>query len=114
MPDGRLLANRDIAPWLRTHSTPADQIYAFVSSADLYYITDRHTDFRYLWQANLDAIPGSVNQLADYLAGPDRPTWVVLYAQPDVVDPSGRISRSLAQDYAQVSVIDGVRILHRS
>lgn len=112
VPDGRLLANRDIAPWLRAHSRPSEQIYAFVSSADLYYTSDRHTDFRYLWQANLDAIPGAVSQLAAYLNGPDKPTWVVLYAEPDIVDPSGRVLQVLATRYRLVTTIDGVRILH--
>lgn len=111
VPDGRLLANRDIAPWLRSHSAAREQIYAFVSSADLYYSTGRHTDFRYLWQANLDAIPGSVSQLARYLAGPNGPGWVVLYARPEVVDPSGRIEQILRTDYRLVTSIDGVRIL---
>ena len=114
VPDGRLLANRDIAPWLRAHAAPNDQLYAFVSSADLYYSTGLHTDFRYLWQANLDAIPGSVVLLGNYLAGSDHPSWVVLYAQPGRIDPSGRIGGTLSHNFHQVDVIDGVRILHSS
>lgn len=111
VPDGRLLANRDIAPWLRAHARSGDQLYAFVSSADLYYTTGLHTDFRYLWQANLDAIPGSVTMLRNYLAGSDRPRWVVLYQQPAVIDPSGGIQRALDAGYQQAAFIDGYRIL---
>ncbi len=111
VPDGRLLANRDIAPWLRAHARPADQLYAFVSSADLYYSTGLHTDFRYLWQANLEAIPSAVGQLRAYLAGPDRPAWVVLYQQPDVIDPTGAIQRALDAGYEHRITIDGYSIL---
>jgi 4-amino-4-deoxy-L-arabinose transferase-like glycosyltransferase len=111
VPDGRLLANRDIAPWLRAQARPGDQLYAFVSSADLYYTTGLHTDFRYLWQANLEAIPNAVPELRDYLAGPDRPRWVVLYQQPAVIDPSGGIQRVLDQGYRLATTIDGYRIL---
>jgi 4-amino-4-deoxy-L-arabinose transferase-like glycosyltransferase len=113
VPDGRLLANRDISPWLRSHAAPGDQLYAFVSSADLYYSTGLHTDFRYLWQANLEAIPSAVGTLRGYLAGPDRPQWVVLYAQPAAIDPSGAIAATLATEYVRVTVIDGYPILHR-
>ncbi len=112
VPDPRLLANRDIAPWLRAHAGPDDQLYAFVSSADLYYTTGLHTDFRYLWQANLEAIPAALGQLRGYLAGADRPQWVVLYQQPAVIDPTGEIGRTLAADYRTATVIDGYRVLH--
>jgi len=111
VPDRRLLANRDISRWLRGHAAPNDQLYAFVSSADLYYTTGLHTDFRYLWQANLEAIPGSVAQLDGYLAGADRPRWVVLYEQPDAIDPSGRTGRILATGYEPAAVLDGYQIL---
>lgn len=111
VPDGRLLANRDISPWLREHARPGDQLYAFVSSADLYYSTGLRTDFRYLWQANLEAIPAAVGQLRAYLGGADRPAWVVLYQRPEVIDPSGGIQRVLDTDYEQAIVIDGYSIL---
>lgn len=112
VPDPRLLANRDIAPWLRAHASPDDQLYAFVSSADLYYTTGLRTDFRYLWQANLEAIPAALGELRSYLAGADRPQWVVLYQQPAVIDPTGDIGRTLAADYRTATVIDGYSVLH--
>lgn len=112
VPDARLLANRQITPWLQAHSQPADQLYAFVSSADLYYSTGLHTDFRYLWQANLEAIPEAVGQLRDYLAGPDHPSWVVIYQRPDAIDPTGAVARVLASDYRTATTIDGYQILH--
>ncbi len=112
VPDPRLLANRDISPWLRAHAAPDDQLYAFVSSADLYYTSGLHTDFRYLWQANLEAIPAAVGELRDYLAGADRPQWVVLYQQPSAIDPSGAIGRTLAAGYRTATVIDGYQVLH--
>ncbi len=112
VPDGRLLANRDIAPWLRAHARPGDQLYAFVSSADLYYSTGLRTGFRYLWQANLEAIPGATSQLRSYLGAPGRPAWVVLYQQPEVIDPTGGLRHELVTGYQQVAVIDGYPILH--
>jgi hypothetical protein len=112
VPDPRLLANRDISPWLRAHAARTDQLYAFVSSADLYYSSGLHTDFRYLWQANLEAVPAALNELRGYLAGPDRPQWIVLYQQPSVIDPSGAIEETLTADYRTATVIDGYRILH--
>ncbi len=111
MPNDRLLANRQIAPWLRAHAAPGDSVYAFVSSADLYYLSGRGTDFRYLWRANIEAIPGEVDQLRAWLASPDAPRWVVVYQQPDDVDPSGRIAQVLAARYQQVARIDGMPVL---
>jgi hypothetical protein len=112
VPDPRLLANRAITPWLREHAAPDDQLYAFVSSADLYYTTGLHTDFRYLWQANLEAIPAALGELRSYLAGADRPQWVVLYQQPAAIDPAGALAETLAGDYRPVTVIDGYTVLH--
>jgi len=112
VPDPRLLANRQIAPWLRAHAQPGDQLYAFVSSADLYYSTGLHTDFRYLWQANLEAIPAAMGELRGYLAGTGRPDWVVIYQKPDLIDPSGTLGRELAAGYRQVAAVDGYAILH--
>jgi hypothetical protein len=112
VPDSRLLANRDIAPWLRAHAGPGDQLYAFVSSADLYYSTGLPTQFRYLWQANLEAIPGAVGQLRGYLGGPGKPAWVVLYQRPAAIDATGGLDRVLDTGYRQVAVVDGYRILH--
>jgi hypothetical protein len=112
VPDQRLEANRAISPWLRAHAAPGDELYAFVSSADLYYTSGLPTRFRYLWQANLEAIPAAVGELRGYLAGPAHPQWVVLYARPDAVDPTGALGRILAAGYRRAAVIDGVPVLH--
>lgn len=111
MPNDRLLANRQIAPWLRDHAAPTDQVYAFVSSADLYYLSGRHTDYRYLWRANIETIPGEVARLRSWLGSSDAPRWVVVYQQPDDIDASGGIAAVLAARYEQVTRIDGIDVL---
>lgn len=111
MPNDRLLANRQIAPWLRDHAAPGDRVYAFVSSADLYYLSGRDTDYRYLWRANIETIPGEVARLRGWLGSADAPRWVVVYQQPDDIDPSGGIAALLAERYAPVDRIDGITVL---
>jgi 4-amino-4-deoxy-L-arabinose transferase-like glycosyltransferase len=114
MDDRRLLANREIAPYLRERTAPGEPIYAFVTSADLYFLTDRRSPYPYLWMYNVLEIPGALERLRGTLAGPSRPSWVVLYQRPDEIDPSGRMGEVVARGYREETRIGGFPVLRRS
>ena len=111
--DRRQLAAADVSAWLRDHSTPTDQVYAFTASADLYLLSGRATGYPYLWYENVQRIPGAEDRLAGWLAGPDGPRFVVLYQQPKEVDPSGRLGRVLDRAYVKVAAVGGYTVLGR-
>ena len=112
--DPRLLANGEVSAWLRAHSGPDDRVYAFVASADLYLLSDRLTGYPYLWQANVEHIPGALELLTGYLSGPAAPRFVVVYEQPATIDPSGTLGRVLAQHYLPSAHVGGYAVLEHA
>ena len=114
MDDEHLLANRSLAPWLEARTLPEERIYAFVTSADLYFLTDRRSPYPYLWLYNVLEIPGARERLRRTLESPDGPSFVVLYQRPDEVDPTGGLARALATHYREVTRIEGIPILQRA
>ena len=113
MDDDRLLANRTLAPWLEARTDPDERIYAFVTSADLYFLTDRRSPYPYLWLYNVLEIPGARERLRRTLEAPDGPAWVVLYQRPADVDPTGGLERALTGHYREVTRIEGIPVLQR-
>jgi len=114
--DHRLLANDQVSAWLRAHSRPDDRVYAFVASADEYLLAGRRTGYPYLWQANVERIPGARDQLARYLSGAGAPRFVVVYQKPTDpgIDPDGQLAPILTWQYAPVATVGGYQILeHR-
>ncbi len=111
--DHRLLGNDEVADWIRTHSRPDDRVYAFVASADIYLLTDRLTGYPYLWQANVEHIPGARQLLADYLSGPQAPRFVVVYQPPKDIDPEGILAPVLGAGYTKVARVGGYDVLER-
>jgi hypothetical protein len=111
--DDRLLANPAVAAWVDTHTSPDQQVYAFYASADLYLLSRRSTDYRYLWVADVQQVPGAVAELRAYLAGPHAPAVVVEYQSPASLDPSGQLAALLATRYTRAADIDGFPVLTR-
>jgi hypothetical protein len=111
--DGRLAANGDVADWLRTHAEPGDQVFALAASADLYLLSGHGTSFPYLWYESVQRVPGAKDLLVSWLGSPDAPRYVVVYHQPNSVDPSGRLKQVLAERYEKVATVDGYDILER-
>ena len=111
--DHRLLVNDQVSAWLRGHSSPDDRVYAFVASADVYLLADRLTGYPYLWQANVEHIPGARDQLAQYLSGAQAPRFVVVYQKPTDpgIDPDGVLAPILQWQYAPVATVGGYEIL---
>jgi hypothetical protein len=111
--DGRLADNGDVAEWLRTHTDPGDQVFALAASADLYLLSGRGTSYPYLWYESVQRVPGAKDLLVSWLGSAAGPRYVVVYQQPDDVDPSGRLRQVLDQQYERVATVDGNVILER-
>jgi hypothetical protein len=112
-PDQRQVADPTVAAWLRSHTSPYQQVYAFVASADLYMLAGRGTSYPYLWEASVQHVPGALQVLDAYLASPGGPRYIVEYQQPDLIDSTGRLRSVVAEHYARVASIGGYAVLVR-
>ncbi len=109
----RARASGPVAQWLRTHSRPGDEVYAFVAAADLYLESDRQTSYPYLWAESVQRVPGAKELLAHWLASPAGPRYVVVYAPPAQVDPGGTLAQVLGTYYVHAASVAGYDILVR-
>lgn len=113
---GQYVRDETIARQVDRFTRPGQPIYALDSEADLYFLADRPADFPYLWAHPLEEIPGALGRLRTLLDGSTRPRVVVVFRSPQVVDPSGKLSRILATDYRPLEEVGrtGVELLERS
>ncbi len=96
---GQYATDQRIAGAVRADSGPESPIYALDSEADLYFLADRRAAFPYLWAHPLEEIPGALGRLRSLLDGRNHPRLVIVYRDPSEVDPSGRLTRVLHEDY---------------
>jgi len=94
--------DRRVAAYVRAHSSPRDEVYAFVSRADFYFLARRPAASPYLWAHPLKDIPGAEAALVRTLAGPRRPRLVALFQRPKRNAFGRAIGRILARDYRVV------------
>jgi hypothetical protein len=111
--DSRQVADVEVAAWLRAHTSPSQQVYAFVAAADVYLLSGRSTDYPYLWGEAVQRVPGALPLLATYLRSDDAPRYVVMVQWPSDIDPTGMLQRAITDDYVDVATIGGFDVLSR-
>lgn len=113
---GQYLRDEAIARQVDRYTRPGQPIYALDSEADLYFLADRPADFPYLWAHPLEEVPGALGRLRALLDGSKRPSLVVVFRSPRVVDPTGKLSRILAGGYRPLEEVGrtGVELLERA
>jgi hypothetical protein len=111
--DSKRMTDGDIAAWLRSHSKPTDNVYVFAAAADVYTLANRHTTYPYLWLAPVMKTNDGRRLLIEMLTGASRPEYVVVYENPQWVDPTGRVQRALDSGYVGAATVDDISILRR-
>ncbi|MDX6512530.1 MAG: hypothetical protein QOE36_2034, partial [Gaiellaceae bacterium] len=76
----------------------------------LYYLADRPPATPYLWQRNVETIPGALDDVRSALAA-RAPRLVVVAQPPSRVDPSGKTASLLHRLYREAARVDGVPVL---
>src|SRR5439155_405941 len=76
--DRRYQIDREVARFVRAHSTPRDQLMALPSRADLYFLAHRLPPIPYLWEHTPLVRASTIRTLRRRLAGPERPKFVVV------------------------------------
>jgi hypothetical protein len=98
----RSSVDEQVADYVDAHSPPRSSIYALVSEADLYFLAGRPSPYPYLWEAEVQQIPGAMTRLEHTLAAPTGPRLVLVYTPATSVDRSGGLERVLARHYRAV------------
>src|SRR5438128_3893822 len=107
--DRRYQIDREVARFVRAHSTPRDQLMALPSRADLYFLAHRPPPIPYLWEHTPLVRASTIRTLRRGLAGPERPKFVVVVEDARDIDTSGRLRRIVARYYRDVWSPRGVR-----
>ena len=81
--DRRYQIDREVARFVRAHSTPRDQLMALPSRADLYFLAHRPPPIPYLWEHTPLVRASTIRTLRRRLAGPERPKFVVVVEDAD-------------------------------
>jgi hypothetical protein len=111
--DPHLVDNRDLAAYVRSHTSPGTPVVVVWAAADVYGLADRPPAAPYLWYRNLQALPAARAAVRAALRA-RTPALVLEVQQPDAIDRTGTTTRILRRNYRLVARVDGTPILARS
>ena len=101
----------EVATYLREHTAPGDKIYVAFDQAALYYLSDRASAYRHLYDQELRAVPDAYSDIVALIHSPDRPVYIVGTRQTGPFpDDSRTFWREVGQFYDLETMIDGVPI----
>ena len=100
-----------VAQYLQDHTTPETPIFIAFDQAALYYLADRPSTYRYLYDQELRAIPDSEDALIAMVEGPDRPLYIVGTRQLAPFEDRGlAFWETVQRHYVLETVVRGVPI----
>jgi hypothetical protein len=95
---------------VRAHTRPEQKILVVWAAADVYFLADRAPAIPYMWQRNIQSIPGARADAQRALAA-RRAVLVIESQRPSAGDSTGRTAAILARGYRRVATADGVPVL---
>ena len=108
--DTRLLTGPEVGRLLAAGTQPGEPVYVIWANAAAYWYADRPPAFRYLWYLNVQRIPGAAEDVTAVLTGPTPPRMVAVYQDPDGIDTTGAVTRTLAERYTLVRRVGGIPV----
>lgn len=112
--DPRPVTDARLAAWWNDSMPPGEDIYLLCASAAFYAVAGEDPPYPYLWQDNVQQVPGAMDKLRSLLQSATAPDYIAVYQSPDTCDPTGRLGLVVAANYEPYTVANGVRILERS
>ncbi len=109
--DPRLVINERVGQWYIEHRTPGSTLYAMCASAALYTIADAIPPFPFLWLDGVQNGKEAQAQLVELFRGDNPPTFVAMFQDLGVCNPSGQIAALLNSRYATRAVVADATIL---
>jgi 4-amino-4-deoxy-L-arabinose transferase-like glycosyltransferase len=110
------LPTREIAAYLREHTTPDESVYVVYSQGEIYYRSERRPAARWLHLPELQRIPGAFDEQVARLADPaTAPRYIVVVQPFDAggLDADGALRAVVARDYTLETTIGGVPLYRR-
>lgn len=105
----------EVAAYLRQHAPADATIFVGYDNPAIYYLADRPAAYRYLYDAELKAIPGSYGDLLQLIAGPDRPRYVVGTTERAPYPDNGKAFwAAVLRHYHMVDRVHGVPIMREN
>ncbi len=108
--DTRLLTGPEVGGLLAAGTEPGEPVYVIWANAAVYWYADRPPAFRYLWYLNVQRIPGAAEEATAVLTGPTPPRMVAVYQDPDGIDTTGAVTRTLAERYTLVRRVGDIPV----
>ncbi len=100
-----------VAKYLRDKTPPETRIYAAFNEAALYYLADRPSSYRYLFDQELIAFPDTEQRLIAMVKSPDGPRYIIGTKQGAPFPDRGRAFwAAVAANYHIEAIVHGVPI----
>jgi hypothetical protein len=109
--DPRLVIDEQVGKWYREQRTPTSTLYALCASAGMYASADAIPPYPYLWLDGVQHGKDAQQQLVELFAGDHPPTFVVVYQDASLCNPTGQVASLLHDRYVPKEVVDGAQIL---
>jgi hypothetical protein len=101
-----------VAKYLKEHSPPNTPIFVAFDQAALYYLADRPSVYRYLYDQELRALPEAQDELIAIIESPNRPMYIVGTRQVAPFPDRGQAFwGAVARHYHVEAWVHGVPIL---
>lgn len=109
-------ATRNVADYLRAHTTTQERIYVAYGQGDIYYLAQRRPAARWLHTNEIRRIPGAFDEQLALLTAPETtPRYIIAAQEFDYlgIDADGRLRALIAHQYVLETSIDGIPLFRR-
>jgi Dolichyl-phosphate-mannose-protein mannosyltransferase len=109
--DPRPAVDERIGQWYTDNRTADSTLYAMCASAGMYAAADAIPPYPYLWLDGVQHGKDAQVKLIELFSGENAPTFVAVYQDASLCNPSGQVKTLLQQRYSTITAVDGARIL---
>jgi hypothetical protein len=104
-------AQQEVADYIREHTKPETPIFVAFDQAALYYLADRPSTYRYMYDQELRALPDAEQHLVDMVLSPYRPQYIVGTRQRAPFSDNGQAFwNAVSEHYHLETMVRGVPI----
>jgi 4-amino-4-deoxy-L-arabinose transferase-like glycosyltransferase len=104
-------AQQQVADYLRKHTQPETAIFVAFDQAALYYLADRPSTYRYMYDQELRALPDAEEHLVQMVLSPYRPQYIVGTRQRAPFPDNGQAFwNAVGENYYLETMVRGVPI----
>ena len=107
--DTHLRHDAALVRYVDAHTRPGQKLLLLWAAADVYYLADRAPAIPYMWERNVQSIPGVLDRARRTLAARE-PALVAVVQKPGAARPERPDGRDPRLGYRLAAVVDGVPV----